>query len=456
MKYDLIVIGGGPGGYTGAIRAAKLGMKTALIEEREIGGTCLNRGCIPTKVLLHSGELYSSRGEWEEMGIKAENVSFDEDAVYRRKDRIVENLRNGVRQLVLANKIDLFEAHGKIAGEHTVEAGGEILETENILIASGSCPVGFDPERKPPIEGMEYALSSDDVLKGRLEGKKIAIIGGGVIGVEFTDYLSNTGREITLIEPMERLLMMLSKETSVQITSILKKKGVKVLTGTKVLSIGKDKTVSYASEKEEGQEKFDEVIVAIGRAANLKNLGLERVGVKFDRKIEVDENLYTGVAKIYACGDAIGKIQLAHFAAASAITAVESMLHLPHSMDLSTVPSCIYTRPEIALVGKRESEVEGARVGKFLMSANGKSQIEGLARGFVKVVADSSGKVVGAELFCVRATDMIGELSLAISKGLSIHEAASVIHPHPTVMESVDEAYEDVEGLSTHMAPKTR
>ncbi len=453
MKYDLIVIGGGPGGYTGAIRAAKLGMKTALIEERDLGGTCLNRGCIPTKALLHSGELYASRLEWAECGVRAENVVFDEEAVYARKEAIVENLRNGVRTLVKANKIDLYETHGKIAGPHTVLAGEEELETEFILIATGSVPAGTDPNKRI-IEGMQYAKTSDDVLSRPVEGNKIAIIGAGVIGVEFCDYLSAVGREITLIEPMERILPMMSKETSVQLSAVLKRKGVKMNLGAKVKEILPDQTVRYATEKGEFEEKFDSVIVAIGRSANFKDLGLENVGIEAGRRIEVNDDMYTGIAGIYACGDAVGRIQLAHYAAASAITAVESMLNRGHSMDLSVVPSCIYTRPEIASVGKREADVPGAKVGKFLMGANGKSQIEGLARGFVKVIADENDVVVGAELFCVRATDMIGELALAISRGLKFEEAASVIHPHPTVMESVGEAYEDIEGLATHMAPR--
>lgn len=453
MKYDLIVIGGGPGGYTGAIRAAKLGMKTALIEERDIGGTCLNRGCIPTKALLHSGEVYASRQEWEALGVHAENVTFDEDAVYRRKEEIVSGLREGVKTLVKANKIDLYEAHGKIMGEHTVKAGEEELETEFILIATGSVPAGSDPNRRI-IEGMQYALNSDDVLSGKVEGKEIAVIGAGVIGVEFTDYFSNTGKNVTLIEPMERIIPMMNKETSVQLASILKRKGVKIFTGAKVKEILPDKTVRYCTEKGDFEQKFDAVVVAIGRTANFADLGLENVGIPCGKRVEVNDDMYTGVAGIYACGDAIGRVQLAHYAAASAITAVESMLKKPHSMDLTVVPSCIYTQPEIAFVGKKEADVPNAKTGKFLMAANGKSRIEGQARGFVKVVADESGVVVGAELFCARATDMIGELALAISRGLKLHEVASVIHPHPTVMESVGEAYEDVEGLSTHMAPK--
>lgn len=455
MKYDLIVIGGGPGGYTGAIRAAKLGMKTALIEERDLGGTCLNRGCIPTKALLHSGEVYASREEWAGLGINAENVTLDEDAIYRRKDSIVENLRNGVKSLVKANKIDLYEVHGTITGEHTVKAGDEELETEYILIATGSVPVGSDPARRP-IPGMQYALNSDRILAGKVEGQEIAVIGAGVIGVEFTDYLSNVGRSVTLIEPMERIIPMMNKDTSVQLASILKRKGVKIITGAKVNEILEDHTVKYSTAKGEFEQKFDNVIVSIGRMANFANLGLENAGIPGGRRIEVDDNMYTGVAGIYACGDAVGRIQLAHFAAASAITAVESMLGKPHSMDLRVVPSCIYTQPEIAFVGKKEDEVENAKVGKFLMAANGKSQIEGVGRGFVKVVADENDTVVGAELFCVRGTDIIGELALAISRKMKLHEVASVIHPHPTVMEAVGEAYEDIEGLATHMAPRKR
>ncbi len=455
MKYDLVVIGGGTGGYTGAIRAAKFGMKVALIEERDLGGTCLNRGCIPTKTLLHSGDIYASRNEWAQLGVNAENVTLDEDAIYRRKDAIVENLRNGIKNLVKANKIDLYEAHGEISGEHTVTAGGEELETEYILIATGSVPVGSDPARRP-IKGMEYALNSDKVLAEKVQGKNIAVIGAGVIGVEFTDYLSNAGRNITLIEPLPRIVAMMNKETSAQLSAIFKRKGVKIITGAKVTEIFPDHTVKYSTESGDFEEKFDNVITSIGRNANLKGLGLEKVGINAEKRIEVDENMYTGVGKIYACGDAIGRIQLAHYASATAITAVESMLNKPHSLDLDIVPSCIYTQPEIAFVGKKEEEVPNAKVGKFLMTANGKSQIEGMARGFVKVVADENYVVVGAELFCVRATEMIGELALAISLGLTIEEVSSVIHPHPTVMESIDEAYSDIEGLATHMAPHAK
>ena len=453
MKYDLVVIGGGPGGYVGAIRAAKLGMKTALVEERELGGTCLNRGCIPTKALLHSGEAYALRESFSELGINAENITFNEEAAYARKEAIVQNLRSGVKNLVKANKIDLYETHGVITGEHTVDAGGEQLETEYILIATGSQPIGSNPAVRP-IPGMEYALNSDDVLSKKVEGNKIAVVGAGVIGVEFTDYLSNTGREVTLIEPMDRIIPMTGKETGVQLASILKRKGVKIITGAKVNEILPDRTVKYSTAKGEFEEKFDNIIVSIGRSANISNLGLENVGIPAGRRIDVDENMYTGVAGIYACGDAIGQIQLAHYASATAITAVESMLEKPRSINLNVVPSCIYTQPEIACVGKKESEVENAKVGKFLMAANGKSQIEGVGRGFIKVIADQNDVVVGAELFCVRATDIIGELALAISRGMKLHEVAAVIHPHPTVMEGVGEAYEDVEGLATHMAPK--
>lgn len=452
MKYDLVVIGGGPGGYTGAIRAAKLGIKTALIEERDLGGTCLNRGCIPTKALLHSAELYASRGEWANLGIKAENVTPDENAIYLRKTAVVENLRNGVASLIKANKIDYYASRGVITGAHTVSAGDEVLETEFILIATGSLPSGFDPAR--PIMGLENTLNSDDVLDRPITGNEIAIIGAGVIGVEFAEYLSSMDKSVTVLAPSDRIIRMMSKETSAQLAAIFKRKGVKILTGVKVKEILPDHTVRYSTEKGDGEQKFDAVISAVGRVANLKGIGLESVGITAGKKIEVNDEMYTGVAGIYACGDVIGRLQLAHYASASAITAVESMLGKRHTMNLSIVPSCIYTAPEIASVGKKETDVENAKVGKFLMAANGKAQIEGLARGFVKVIADDTDTVVGAELFCVRATDMIGELALAIAKGLKLRDVASVIHPHPTVMEGVGEAYEDVEGLATYMAPK--
>lgn len=453
MDYELIVLGGGPGGYTGAIRAAKLGKKVALIEKDSLGGTCLNRGCIPTKALLHSAELYSSKSEWAELGISAENVTLDEDKIYERKQKIVATLRDGVKSLVKANGIDLIEGEGVLTGEHTIKVGDREISADYILLATGSVPSAGSKER--PLIGVEYTVNSDDVLSAPVKGDNITIIGAGVIALEFATYYAAIGKSVTLLAPGERIIKMMSKDASVQLTAVLKKQGVKIVTGVKVKSVDQNHTVYYATEKGEASVAGDAVITAIGRKPVL-DIGLDKVGITVDKFIAVDDNMYTGKAGIYACGDITGKMQLAHFAAASAITAVESMFGLPHSMDLSVCPSCIYTSPELASVGKKETDIENAKVGKFLMGANGKSLIEGVNRGYIKVIADENDVVVGAEIFSVRGTDIMGELSLAIAKGLKTHEVSEVIHPHPTVMEAIGESVEDIYGLATHMAPKRR
>ena len=453
MDFDLIVLGGGPGGYTGAIRAAKLGKKVALVEKDKVGGTCLNRGCIPTKALLHSAELIAGSKEWESIGIKAENVSLDESKLYEHKESVVSTLREGVRSLLKANGVELIEAEGKLTGKNSINAGGREITADYILLATGSVPSAGSKER--PLIGAEFTLNSDDVLAAPVQADSIVIIGAGVIAVEFATYYSQIGKDVTLLAPGERIIKMMSKDASVQLASVLKKQGVKIVTGAKIMMVTSDHTVHYKTEKGEFTVSGGAVITAIGRKAVL-DIGLENARLSAEKAISVDDNMYTGVAGIYACGDIVGRIQLAHFAAASAITAVESMFGLSHSMDLSVCPSCIYTLPELASVGKKETDVEGAKVGRFLMGANGKSLIEGVNRGYIKVIADGDDIIVGAEVFAVRGTDLIGELALAIAKGLKTHEVMSVIHPHPTVMEAVGEAIEDIDGLATHMAPKRR
>lgn len=449
--YDLIVIGGGPGGYTGAIRAAKSGMKVALIEKDKVGGTCLNRGCIPTKALLKSAELFESRAEWQGLGVNAENVTFDETKAYENKQNIVTTLNTGVLSLVKANKIDFYEGHGCIEGEHTVSVNGETLETKFILLATGSVPAGYNPKR--PVEGIETAYNSDNVLGEPIDADDIIIIGAGVIAIEFAYYYSSIGKKVTVLAPKDRILTMAGKDTASQLGVILKKKGVKIITGASPKRVDKN-SVTYETNGKEETVTGGAVIAAVGRNAVTEGIGLENVGVAYDKFVKVDENMYTGVAGIYACGDLTGKIMLAHYAAASAITAVESMLGKEHSMNLEVCPSCIYTLPEIAMVGAKETDDATYKTTKFLMGGNGKALIEGCAKGFIKLVTDAEDTVVGAELFCVHATDMVGEIALAIAKKMKVHEVAEVIHPHPTVMEAMGEALEEVHGMATHAMPR--
>lgn len=439
MEYNLVVIGGGPAGYVGAIRASKLGMKVALVERDALGGTCLNRGCIPTKALLHSAEIFSSTKSFADLGVKVSGVEFDEDAVYQRKDAVVTTLRDGIRSLVKAGKIDLYEGQGSFVDAHTVAVGDTLLQTEYVLVATGSSPATI------PIKGIEKALTSDSVLSKPVDGDKIVIIGGGVIGMEFASYFSQIGKCVVVIEAMDKILPTLSKEISVQLGAYMKKNGVTIQVASKVTEIG-DNFVKVEKGGEESVVECDKVIVAIGRKANICGLHLEKAGVDHDRFVKVDSTFRTNVSNVYAVGDVTGGIQLAHYASASAITAVENMLGKENTIDMRVVPSCVYTTPEIAVVGC----TDGAKTGKFLLGANGRALINGLDRGYVKIIADDNDIVIGGELFGKGVTEMVGEIALAVKEKLTVEQVAGTIHPHPTVYESVQEACEDVLHLATH------
>jgi len=442
MSYNLVVLGGGPAGYAGAIRASKLGMKVALVEKDNVGGTCLNRGCIPTKALLHSANIYYDSQDFESIGINIDSISFDENKIYEHKDEIVTNLRNGILSLVKAGNIDYFNGFGKLTDKNKVQVNDEVLETENILIATGSSPAQIK------IPGIENAYNSDSILEKPLNADNIVIIGGGVIGMEFASYYSSLKKQVTVVEAMDRILSTMSKEISVQLGSVLKKKGVNVIAGASVIEINKD-GVKISKAGVESEIKAEAVIVAIGRKSNISGIGLEEVGVETNgRFIIVDDNLETNVKGIYAAGDCIGKVQLAHYATASALYAVDSMLGRKHSVDLSTVPSCVYTSPEVASVG--QVEFENAKVGKFLLGANGKSLINGSNRGFVKIAADEDGIVKGGELFGCGVAELVGEVALAVKNKLTVEDISSTIHAHPTVYEAIGEAAEDIFGLATH------
>lgn len=435
MKYDLVILGGGPAGYPAALKAAELGKSVALIEKSFVGGTCLNRGCIPTKALLHSADLYSSRTEWAELGINAD-ATFDEGAIYAHKDKIVDTLRSGIRSMLKAGKVAYIEGEGKFTSPHCIAVGEEIVEGDNILVAVGSSPA------KLPIKGIEYALNSDDVLSAPVVGDNIVVIGGGVIGMEFTSYFAGLGKTVTVIEAMDRILPMFGKEISVQLSSVMKKKGVSFVTSAKVVEISEN-SVTYEKNGNAETITCDAVIVAIGRKANIKDIGLESAGVETDgRFICTDEKMRTSAAGVYAVGDCNGKVQLAHFATASAYVALADMYGYACDIDLSVVPSCVYTSPEVAMVG--ETDFEGAKVGKFLLGGNGKSLINGSNRGFIKLICDDKGVVRGGELFGYGVTELVAEVALAVKNHLTAEDIATTIHAHPTMYESIFEAAQKI------------
>lgn len=467
-EYQLIVIGAGPGGYEAAIRAAQLGLTTALIERRDVGGTCLNRGCIPTKAMLHSAQLYREAANFELFGLHTENTSFDWAKVHQRKNDVVVKLRTGIEQLIKANKIDFFNNSASILGGNDVQLDqGEVIRGENILIATGSVPA------RPPIPGLDLpnVVTSDELLddphftQADSLAKEILIIGGGVIGVEFASVFSSFGCHVTIVEAMERILPTMDREISQSLNMVLKKRGVSIHTGAMVEKLEQDENglVCHFTEKGKAQAvPAQQVLVAIGRRPNTQGLFAEGFEVACERgRIVTDENFRTSVDSIYAIGDVTSKIQLAHMASAQGICAVHTIAGQKPPIDLRYVPGCIYTDPEIASVGITEDEAKQQGIpvkkGKFLMTGNGRSLIDEQERGFIKVLAHQETDVIlGAQLMCSRATDIVAELATAIVNGLTCAQLAGVIRPHPTFCEGVTEAVEDVHAMAIHLAPKKR
>lgn len=488
-NYDLVVIGAGPGGYTAAIKAAKCGLKTALVENREIGGTCLNRGCIPTKTLMHSSRLYYEAAGYDKFGIELSGLSFDIKKIRDRKNQVVHKIREGIGGLLKANKVTVINGTASILRPGTLcitqnkegltgEAAEKFeLHSDKILIASGSKPF------LPGIEGIQCrnVVTSDELLA--LEDKlykKLLIIGGGVIGVEFATIYQELGCEVEIIEVADRILPLLDKEVSQSVAMNLKKRGIRLHTRSRVVKI-EEKDILYCSYEEAGRSSVhnalqeeagakselktaaaEGILVCTGRKANTDHLFGSGFSLEMDGdKIKVDSNFETGVKGIYAIGDVIKGTQLAHAAAAQGIGAVEHMCGEPLSVNLKVIPACIYTSPEVAVTGLNEEEAAAkgytVKTGKYPMSGNAKTVLSMDERSYIKVISDGdTGKILGAQIICARATDMIGEFSAAIVNGLTVKELAAVIRPHPTYMEAITEAVEDIDGMAIHLMPGKR
>lgn len=463
-SFDLVVIGAGPGGYVAAIKAARRGMKVAVVERREAGGTCLNRGCIPAKTLMHSARLYREMSLCEQLGIFADNLSFDIEKIYARKEEVVSQLRGGVEYLLKANRVALVQGQAVIKSPHAVEVQAleetSILETKNILIATGSVPA------RPPIEGLNLpgVITSDELLEQTGTAyRRLIIIGGGVIGMEFATIFNSLGCEVTVIEAMDRILPTMDREISQNLSMILKKRGISIYPASTVERIeegGQGLICHFTQKGKEMSADAEAVLVSIGRRPNLEGLFDRDFTLERDRGIVVDEHFQTSVPGVYAIGDVIhGGIQLAHAASAQGCNAVAHMAGEHPEINLSVVPSCIYTEPEISSAGitADQAKEQGipAITGKFSMAGLGKSVIEHQERGFIKLVFREDSRVLlGAQLMCARATDLISELAAAIANELTVEQLASVIRPHPTFAEGVTEAVEDVDGKAVHIVPK--
>jgi len=456
-KYDVTIIGAGPGGYVSAIKAAQCGAKVALIEREHFGGTCLNWGCIPTKSMVASAEIFDKMKDAKEFGISSNNPSFNWGKIVSRKDGIVKTLRNGIAALLKSNKIDVIQGTAKLKTRNEIEVTNKkdktIVASDKIILATGS------ESAKPgffPFDGKKV-LDSKDLLDIKKLPKSIIIVGGGVIGCEFASVLNSFGVKVTVVEMLERLLPIEDKDISAALTKQFEDSGITVKTGVAIENV--KTTAKGVRGKVEGKTVSAEMmLVAVGRALNTKDIGLEEVRIKVDENnaIVVNDRMQTNVGNVYAIGDITNKMQLAHVASAQGIVAAENATGKRASLNYKVVPNCIFTSPEIGTVGMNQAEaikvVEKVKVGKFFYSGLGKAMAIGETNGFYKIVSDdSTGEILGVQIFGAHATDIIAEAALAIQLECTVEELGKTIHAHPTLAEGVMEAAHAVHGECIHM-----
>ncbi|MBI5562134.1 MAG: dihydrolipoyl dehydrogenase [Deltaproteobacteria bacterium] len=462
-EFDVVVIGGGPGGYVAAIRGAQLGAKVALIERDKIGGTCLNRGCIPTKALYYSAKALNSARRAGEFGVNVSGVSFDLAKAVTRKGDIVRQLAGGVEQLLKGNKVEVIrgsgvvEAAGRVAV--TTTAGAEVIAaTKAVIIATGSEPAMIPAFN---IDG-KNVLTSTEMLELKEVPRSLLVIGGGVMGCEFATLFAAFGSSVTIVELLPAILATEDKMVSRVIGKRFKETGVNCLTEVSVESVEASEAGVKTRLKDGREFLTEKVLVSIGRSFNSKGLGLEKNGVKMNRTaIAVNDGMETNVKGVYAIGDVTGKMLLAHVASAQGIVAVSNGLGKAATMDYSAIPGGIFTDPEIASVGLREKDAAekgiAVSVGRFPYAASGKALGMGETDGFVQIVADpGAGKVLGCSIVGAHATDLLGEVTLAVKAGVTAKEIAETVHAHPTLPELVMEAAEDVHGMAIHKVGRKR
>lgn len=457
----IAVIGGGPGGYVAAIKAAMLGGDVTVIEKKKVGGTCLNVGCIPTKALLASSSMLMNIKEAKNFGINIDGkVNADFSAVMSRKDKIVDQLISGIEFLFDKRGINLVNGFGKLIDKNTIEVTKEdgeieIIKADKIILANGSVPI------VPPMfpYDKKRIITSDEVLGLSELPESMLIIGGGVIGCEIGQFFSTLGTEVTIVQRGEQLLPFEDKDVVKQLQRQFKKDKIKVLlnSGVDYCEVVGDEVVSTLSDGKKVNTQY--VLVAIGRRPNIENSGIEELGIELNRgKIVVNENLETSVEGIYAIGDLINTPMLAHVASKEGIIAIENAFGKSKTVDYTAVPRCVYTEPEVAAVGKTQKQLDAEgveyNVGQFEFRGLGKAQAIGYTQGFIKVLADSEDKIVGASVVGPHATDLLTELSLAVHLGLTVEQVGDVIHAHPTLSEGLMEALHDVHDECVHAAPK--
>lgn len=457
--YQVGILGGGPGGYICALRTAQLGLSVVLIEGQRVGGTCLNRGCIPTKALVKSAELWREIKRSQEFGIFTGDIRIDFAKVQARKEQVVDTLVSGVEKLLKAAKVRVVQGWGEFSEPGRIEVrngnGVEMFSVENVVLATGSVPAGI------PVCGVDLpgVVTSDEILNIKELPNRLVIIGGGVIGLEFASVFAAMGVKVTVVEMLSNLLLNMDEEIPKRLASLLKRQGIEIMTKTAVECIRQEGESFVVVAKEGTQVKeipADRVLMATGRKPNLQGIDVKRLGLNTERgALVINDHMQTSLPNVYAIGDAVGGIMLAHVASSEGIIAAEHIAGRQAAMSYRAIPSVVFTHPEIATVGQTEQELKASgaeyRVSKFPFSANGKALALGDTMGIVKILADQEGVIVGGTIMGPQASSLIQELVVAVEQRLTGEELAHIVHAHPTLPEAIMEAAHGINGKALHL-----
>ena len=457
MKYDIIIIGSGPGGYVAAIRASQLGKKVAIVEKAELGGVCLNWGCIPTKALLKSAQVYTYCKNATHYGVAIDGeIKPDWEKIVARSRTVADTMSKGVAFLMKKNNIDVINGFGRLADKGKVEVDGTIYEADAIILSTGA-----RPRTMPfiPVDG-KHVITSKEALTLASLPQSMVVVGSGAIGSEFAYLYASLGVKVTIIEYLPQLMPLEDEEVAKTMERAFRKLRATVMTSTTVKEVrveGEGCIIDIEGKKGAESLTADVVLSAVGIKSNIENIGLEELGITVERdKITVDEHYQTSVEGIYAIGDIIPTPALAHVASAEAIHCVEHICGLePDAVDYSTIPSCVFTSPEVASVGITEQRAREKgidyKVGRFPFTASGKAPAAGDRDGFVKLIFDSEERIIGAHLVGANVTEMLGEPTLAKRLGVTAHTLARTIHSHPTMYEGMMEAAEAAMDAAIHL-----